>query len=327
MSKLELTLAVSHYDHVIDIVLGRVQVEGIELICMQLPLHDIFQRTVGYADFDIAEMSLAIYVSMRSQGDDRLIALPVFLSRVSRHSAIYVRKDHIKSVADFAGKRIGVPEWAQTAAVYGRGVMAHELGIDLTSIKWVQAGLGEAARAEKVPLKLPKGLDLTPIADRSLTEMLDKGDLDGVIAAVPPECFYTNANVGRFYDNWLEAELEYARKKRIFPIMHALVVKKSVLDKAPWVAGNLFHAFDTARKNSMKRCGHLGATVVPVPWLADAVARAREAMGGDFWPYGLEANRPTLEAFLQFAFEQGVCHRLLKPEEIFPPQTHHAVRV
>ena len=327
MSKLQLTMAVSHYDHVIDIALKRVEVEGVDLNVMELPLHDIFQRTVGFADFDIAEMSMAKYVSMRSQGDDRLIALPVFLSRVARHSAIYVRRDRIRTVADFAGKRIGVPEWAQTAAVYGRGVLAHELGVDLRSIKWVQAGLGQAGRAEKVPLKLPAGLELTAISDRSLTQMLDAGDLDGIVAASPPACFHTNPQVTRFYDNPTDAEMAYAKTKKIMPIMHGLVVKKSVLDAAPWVAGNLFHAFDNARRNSIKRMSDPGATAVPIPWLNDAVRRAQEVMGKDFWPYGIEDNRPTLEAFLQFAHEQGVCHRLMKPEEIFPPQTHQAVRV
>ncbi len=327
MSKLQLTMAISHYDHTVDIVAGRVPIEGVELTCMDLPLHDIFQRTVGWADFDIAEMSTAKYVSMRSQGDDRLVALPVFLSRVARHSAIYVRRDRIKTAADFVGKRVGVPEWAQTAAVYGRGVMQHELGIDLTKIKWVQAGLGEAGRAEKVSLQLPKGLELTPVADRSLTDMLDKGDLDAVVAATPPKCFHSNPDIVRFYDNWLDAEMDYARVKKILPIMHTLVVKKTVLDRAPWAAGNIFHAFDVARKNSVKRCEYLGASVVPIPWVGEAVAKAKKAMGGDMWPYGLEANRPTLEAFLKFAHEQGVCHRLLTPEEIFPPQTHHAVRV
>ena len=327
MAKLDLTLAVSHYDHVLDVVMGHVHAEGIDFTPMDLPLHDIFQRTVGFADFDVAEMSFAKYVSMRSQGDDRLIALPVFLSRVARHSAIYVRREKIKTAADFAGKKIGVPEWAQTAAVYGRGVMAHELGVDLTKINWVQAGLGEAGRAEKVPLKLPDGLKLTPVADRSLTEMLDKGDLDGVVAATPPRCFHSNPNVVRFYDNWLDVEMAYAKTKKIRPIMHILVVKKIVLDRAPWAAGNIFHAFDVARKNSMKRCGNLGATPAPIPWFSESVRRAKEAMGEDYWPYGLEANRPTLEAFLLFAYEQGVCHRHMKPEEIFPAQTHHAVKV
>jgi len=327
MSKLQLTMAVSHYDHMIDIALKRVEVEGIELNMMELPLHDIFQRTVGFADFDIAEMSMAKYVSMRSQGDDRLIALPVFLSRVARHSAIYVRRDRIRTAADFAGKRIGVPEWAQTAAVYGRGVLAHELGVDLRSIHWVQAGLAQAGRAEKVPLKLPAGLEVTAVSDKSLTQMLDSGELDGLVCATPPNCFHTNKDVVRFYENPTEAEMAYAKAKKILPIMHGLVVRKAVLDAHPWVAGNLFHAFDTARRHSVKRMIVPGSTSVPVPWITEAVKKAQEVMGKDFWPYGVEENRPTLEAFLQFAYEQGVCHRLMKPEELFPAQTLQTVRV
>jgi len=327
MSKLQLTMAVSHYDHMIDIALKRVEVEGIDLNMMELPLHDIFQRTVGFADFDIAEMSMAKYVSMRSQGDDRLIALPVFLSRVARHSAIYVRRDRIKTAADFAGKRIGVPEWAQTAAVYGRGVLAHELGVDLRSIHWVQAGLAQAGRAEKVPLKLPAGLEVTAVSDKSLTQMLDCGELDGLVCATPPNCFNTNKDVVRFYENPTEAEMAYAKAKKILPIMHGVVVRKAVLDAHPWVAGNLFHAFDTARRHSVKRMAFPGATSIPVPWITDAVKRAQEVMGKDFWPYGVEENRPTLEAFLQFAYEQGVCHRLMTPEELFPAQTLRTVRV
>ena len=327
MSKLQLTMAVSHYDHVVDIALKRVEVEGVELNMMELPLHDIFQRTVGFADFDIAEMSMAKYVSMRSQGDDRLIALPVFLSRVARHSAIYVRRDRIKTAADFAGKRIGVPEWAQTAAVYGRGVLAHELGVDLRSIHWVQAGLAQAGRAEKVPLKLPAGLEVTAVSDKSLTQMLDSGELDGLVCATPPNCFQTNKDVVRFYENPTEAEMAYAKAKKILPIMHGVVVRKAVLDAHPWVAGNLFHAFDTARRHSVKRMAFPGATSVPVPWITEAVKKAQEVMGKDFWPYGVEENRPTLEAFLQFAYEQGVCHRLMTPEELFPAQTLKTVRV
>ncbi len=327
MSKLQLTMAVSHYDHVVDIALKRVEVEGIDLNLMELPLHDIFQRTVGFADFDIAEMSMAKYVSMRSQGDDRLIALPVFLSRVARHSAIYVRRDRIRTAADFAGKRIGVPEWAQTAAVYGRGVLAHELGVDLRTIHWVQAGLGEAGRAEKVPLRLPAGLEVTPVSDKSLTQMLDSGELDGLVCATPPNCFHTNKDVVRFYENPTEAEMAYAKAKKILPIMHGVVVRKVVLDAHPWVAGNLFHAFDTARRHSVKRMAFPGATSVPVPWITEAVKKAQEVMGKDFWPYGVEENRPTLEAFLQFAHEQGVCHRLMTPEELFPAQTLQTVRV
>ena len=121
--------------------------------------------------------------------------------------------------------------------------------------------------------------------------------------------------------------MAYAKAKKILPIMHGVVVRKAVLDAHPWVAGNLFHAFETARRHSVERMAFPGSTSVPVPWITDAVKRAQAVMGEDFWPYGVEANRPTLEAFLQFAFEQGVCHRLMKPEELFPPQTLKAVRV
>ena len=327
MSKIELTVALSHYDHVMDIFLGNVSVEGATLNVMKLPLHDIFQRTVGFVDFDIAEMSTAKYVSMRSQGDDRIVALPVFLSRVCRHSAIYVRKDRIRSKADFAGKRIGVPEWAQTAAVYARGVLTDEIGVPLTSVKWVQAGLWEPGRAEKVPLKLPAGLDLTPVTDRSISDMLDKGDLDAVIAADAPSCFGKNPEIVRWFANPVEVEMEYVKRTKIFPIMHTVVVRKALLDQHPWLAGNIFNAFNEARRRSIVRVCHGGATVAPLPWLADAVARAKAVLGEDFWPYGVDANRPTLEAFLRWSHEQGVCHRLLTPDELFPPQTHKAVKV
>lgn len=327
LTQITLTVALSHYDHVIDLFLGNVRVEGVRLNMMKLPLHDIFQRTVGFTDFDVAEMSMAKYVSMRSQGDDRVFALPVFLSRVARHSAIYVRRDRIRSAGDFAGKRIGVPEWAQTAAVYARGVLQHEIGVPLTRVQWVQAGLGEPGRAEKVPLKLPAGLELTPVADRSLSQMLDDGSLDAVIAADAPACFGKNPEVVRYFERPTDIEMDYARRTGIFPIMHTVVVRRTLLDANPWLAGNLFNAFTESLRRSMTRITDRGATAVPLPWLTDAVDRAREVLGPNFWPYGIEGSRRTLEAFLGFAHEQGVCHRLLSPEEIFPPQTHRAVRV
>jgi 4,5-dihydroxyphthalate decarboxylase len=206
-------------------------------------------------------------------------------------------------------------------------VLAHELGVDLRSIHWVQAGLAQAGRAEKVPLKLPAGLEVTAVSDKSLTQMLDSGELDGLVCATPPNCFHTNKDVVRFYENPTEAEMAYAKAKKILPIMHGVVVRKAVLDAHPWVAGNLFHAFDTARRHSVKRMIFPGSTSVPVPWITEAVKKAQEVMGKDFWPYGVEENRPTLEAFLQFAYEQGVCHRLMKPEELFPAQTLQTVRV
>ena len=327
MTKTPLTVALTYCDHVADIFLGAVGVEGATLNLMRLPLHDIFQRTVGFVDFDVAEMSTAKYVAMRSQGDDRVTALPVFLSRVCRHSAIYVRRDRIRDASDFAGKRIGVPEWAQTAAVYGRGVLTDELGVPLTSVEWVQAGLGEPGRAEKVALRLPEGLRLTRVADRSLTQMLEAGDLDAVVAADPPDCFGRNPQVARFFDDPTTVEMDYVKRTKIFPIMHTLVMRTALLEAHPWLAGNIFNAFNEARRRSLARVLHQGVTAAPIPWLHEAMARAQAALGDDFWPYGVDANRPTLDAFLRWAHEQGVCARRLTPDEIFPPQTLKAVKV
>jgi 4,5-dihydroxyphthalate decarboxylase len=328
MGKLKLTIAVSHYDHVIDLLIGQVPVVGADLTYLDLPLHDIFLRAIDFGDFDIAEMSFAKYVSMRSQGDDRLIALPVFPARVPRHSSIYIRRGAIKTPADLSGKRIGVPEWAQTAAVYTRGMLADDYGVDLRSISWFQAGQDEAGRGEKVALALPEGLRVTPVPDRSLSEMLLAGDLDAVLAARPFPAFRNkHPDVCRLFEDYVDIEKDYVRRTKIFPIMHTVAVRKALLDDAPWLAANLFTAFEEAKRRSLVRASHQGVPMFPIPWALAAVNEAKAILGEDYFPYGVEANRPTLEAFLRWAHEQGVCHRRLDPAELFPPQTQISVKV
>jgi 4,5-dihydroxyphthalate decarboxylase len=328
MSKLQLTIALSHYDHVIDLLIGQVRAEGVDLNYLDLPLHEVFVRSIEFGDFDISEMSMAKYVSSRSQGDDRLIALPVFPARVARHASIYIRRGAVKSPADLAGKRIGVPEWAQTAAVYTRGMLADEYGVDLGSISWFQAGQNESGRAEKVKLSLPDNIRVTPVPDKSLSDMLVSGELDAVLAARPIPAFTKkHPDVVRLFEDYVGIEKEYVRKTRIFPIMHTVVIRKPLLDQAPWLAGNLFTAFEEAKRRSVSRASHEGVPMFPVPWSLAAVHEAKSILGEDYFPYGVEANRPTLEAFLRWAHEQGVCHRRLTPEELFPPQTQVDVKV
>jgi 4,5-dihydroxyphthalate decarboxylase len=329
VGKLKLTIAVSHYDHVIDLLIGQVRVEGAKLTYLDLPLHDIFLRAIDFGDFDIAEMSFAKYVSMRSQGDDRLIALPVFPARVARHSSIYVRRGGpIKTPADLAGRRVGVPEWAQTAAVYTRGMLADDYGVDLASIAWFQAGQDEAGRGEKVALALPKGLSVTPVPDRSLSELLVAGDLDAVLAARPiPAYRNKHPDICRLFENFAEVEKDYVRRTKIFPIMHTIVVRKALLDEAPWLAANLFTAFEEAKRRSIARVSHEGVPMVPIPWALAAVREAKSVLGDDYFPYGVAANKPTLDAFLRWAYEQGVCHRHLAAEDLFPPQTQISVKI
>jgi 4,5-dihydroxyphthalate decarboxylase len=329
MSKLQLTLAISRYDHVEDLVTGRVPVQGIDLNCLDLPLHDIFFRFIHFLDFDIAEMSMAKYVSMISQQNTDVTALPVFPSRVARHSSIYIRRDGpVRTPADLRGRRVGVPEWAQTAAVYSRGLLMHHFGLDLSSVEWFQAGEDQAGRREKVALKLPSGLKLTPIADKTLANMLVDGELDAILVAQPPQHYLNgHPNIVRMFENYLALEQEYVRETKILPIMHVAAMRKAVVDQHPWTAANLLNAFEIAKNNSLERALYAGVTRFPIPWCFEYARQAQEIWGNDFWPYGIEGNRKTLELFLQYAYEQGVCHRKVSVEELFPAQVHSHYRV
>ncbi len=187
MSALNLSLAIGEYDHVRDVLDGSVRVTGVELTVLRLPIEEIFYRATMFREFDISEMSFAKVIGLHASGDRGFVPLPVFPSRVFRHSSIYVGADSALSrIEDLAGKRIGVPEWAQTAAVYSRGMLAHDCGIDLRSIEWFQAGVNEAGRKEKLKLELPPGIKLTVVPDRSLSEMLVQGSLDAILSARPP---------------------------------------------------------------------------------------------------------------------------------------------
>jgi 4,5-dihydroxyphthalate decarboxylase len=322
VNKRPLTIAFDYYDHVSDLASGRVPVNGVDLTCIQLhPPSQIFYRFLHFREFDASEVSFAKYVSMRASGDDSLQAIPVFTSRVPRHSAIYVRRDGpVHEPVDLGGKRVGIPEWAQTAGVYVRGLLTSAYGVDLRTIDWVQAGIDNAGRAEHANLQLPEGITLRTAPDRNLGEMLVSGEVDAVIAASPPRCFRDgHPNVRRLFEDFADAERAYVVRTGIFPIMHVIAIQSHVLESDPWIAMNLFDAFEEAKRLSLIRARSIGS-LFPIPWSYDAVRKAEEIFGSDFWPYGLEENRPTLDAFLQYAAEQGVCARRLTPDELFPPQ-------
>jgi 4,5-dihydroxyphthalate decarboxylase len=329
MNKLPLTGAMPDYDHVRDIVMGRVQPEGIDFRLLNLPIEEIFYRFLVYKEWDVSEVSFAKYTAFTATGEADFVALPVFPSRVLRQSSLFVRENSsIKKITDLAGKRVGLPEWAQTAAVYSRGFLTDEYGIKLSSIHWVQAGVNQPGRVEKVNVALPEGVTLDRVATKSLNQMLLDGELDAVFAARPPDAFVAgDKRIKRFFDDSQAVEAAYYKKTGIFPIMHAVAVRKHVLDKNPWVARNLFKAFEEARNRSVERALDATATMFPIPWVSDYAARGMELMGEDYFPYGVEKNRKTLEAFLRWAFEQGVCKRHLSVEELFPKQMYSSYRV
>jgi 4,5-dihydroxyphthalate decarboxylase len=234
VTRIPLTLAVSEYDHVTDLVTGRVPVEGVDLTCLNLPIEEIFFRAFVYRDFDASEVSMAKLCSMISQGDNSLAAIPVFPSRVPRHSSIYIcRGGPVNTPADLKGRKVGLPEWAQTAAVYSRGLLVHQYGVPLDSVEWVQAGVDQPGRTEKVKLNLPAGVKLTPRPDKSLSEMLLSGEIDAIFTAHAPQAAVEgHPDIRRLFEDFLEVEMNYVKETGIFPIMHAVAIRREGRDES-----------------------------------------------------------------------------------------------
>lgn len=329
MAALQLSMAVGAYDHLRDLVNGRVRPEGIDLTAMELSVEEIFFRTFSFQEWDIAEFSMAKYVSMTGKGGAPFRAIPVFPSRVFRQSAFYVATaSNIRSAQDLAGKRVGIPEWSQTAGIYARAFLQHQCGVRLADIHWVQAGVNEAGRKEKVSLSLPDGIKVEAISDRSLNQMLLAGDLDAIITAREPEGFVAgHPAIARLWPDYRVVEETYYRETGIFPIMHVIVIRDEVLNRAPWVAMNLLRAFEEAKANGLRRLSTIVNSPIAIPWSFHAYQLAQKVFGDDPWPYGLDANRSTLNAFLQYCHEQGVTQRRLSAEELFPDEVTKVFKV
>ena len=319
---LSLTCAISEYDHARDLASGRVKPEGISLSCLIMPVEEIFFRMLRFGEFDLSEMSMGRYVSILSSGNCPFVALPVFPSRMFRHSSIYIRTDgSVKQPSDLKGKRIGIPEWAQTAGIYTRGMLASQFGVALGEVEWVQAGIHESGREEEVVVHPPAGVTLTRITDRTLNDMILTGEIDALMSAHPPQCVERgDPRVGRLFEDFETYERSYWQETGVFPIMHTILLRKDVFERNRWIAMNLLKAFTEAKERSFERLAEVTASRIPLPWSFLRMQQVKEQFGSDFWPYGVEKNRQTLSAFLEFAFEQGVATRLMTPEELFPPE-------
>jgi len=325
----DLSIALSDYDHVRDLVCGDVDVEGVSLICMRLTVEEIFFRFTRFREWDVSELSMAKYCALRGAGDNSLIAIPVFPSRSFRHSAIYIRPDGPREdPGSLAGARIGFPEWTVTATVYARALLQHEFGVDLTGVRWVQGGTNEAGRIETLPVELPNGINVEPVVDRTLNEMLIAGDIDAIIAPHPPAGFTDGSgDVVRLFADYRAAEEDYYQRTGVFPIMHVLAIQRDVYERNRWIAMNLYSAFDEAKRRSQARAIDAKAPSFPVPWGPANAERAQALVGDDFWPYGVEPNRATLEAFAEYVHEQRVTTRKLHLDELFAPETLQTFRV
>ena len=330
MAKLPLSIALGEYDHTRDVVSGAVPIEGVEPRFLSLSIEEITTRYMRHREFDVCELSFGNYCTLLNAARPEAVAIPVFTSRVFRHSAIYVRGDSaLRSIAELGGKRIGIPQWSQTATIYVRGLLPRH-GVDLDGIDWFQAGVVEPGRAETASLALPPGIRLTERPDRSLTHMLIGGEIDAVISARPPDGLGDGpCQIRPLLADAYGQEVAFWKETGIFPIMHLLVLDRAVYESNRWIARSLLNAFTAAKQRSLHRLDSLKASYLPVGWGREQAAAANRLLfgSGEPWPYGLQANRRTIEAFLGYCREQGLLGRDMRAEDIFAPEALAETRV
>jgi 4,5-dihydroxyphthalate decarboxylase len=318
MGKLQVSLACWDYDRTRGLLDGSIKAEGLEIIPICLPPEEAFWRQVRHKEFDVSEMSLSYYTLFRSQGEDDFIAIPVFVSRIFRHSCIYIStKAGIKKPQDLKGKKLGLPAYQMTATVWMRGLLHHEYGVAPTDVEWFYSR--EDIFSWNPPIKLK--IQRIP-AGATLDEMLQAGEIAALLTARKPPSFAAGSpKVKRLFPNFKEEEIAYYKKTKIFPIMHTIVIKREIYNKHPWIAQNLFNAFTQAKEKCYREMNEAAALKYTLPWLLSEVEEEKAILGEDFWPYGIEPNRPTLEALVQYSHEQGLAVRPMKLEELFAPET------
>ena len=313
-----LAIALGDYDHTRDLVNGRVAAADLKVdwTAVQTP-EEMFARFLEDDEFDGAELSLAVCAILCARGDQRVVPIPVFPARAFRHGAIYVRADGPRSPDELSGATIGIPVWAQTAGVYVRGILASRYGLALEGVDWVQAGVDVPGRRE--PLEVDHGrFAVRSEPQRSLDELLLTGAVDAVISARPPASVErADPRVRRLFADPMAEEISYFQDTGVFPIMHVLALRREALHDHPTAPGSLLSACEEAKRRGLARVAANTVPGVPLPWSATHARAARALIGEDWWPYGLEPNRVTLEAFLGFAAEQQLTDRHLSPDELF----------
>jgi 4,5-dihydroxyphthalate decarboxylase len=319
MSRLPITIATWDYDRVRALTDGRVQVEGCDVNYLTMPVEECFERAFFHGEFEVAEIGFSPHLIALSRGPTPYVAIPVFLSRMFRHSAVYIRTDRgIASPADLSGKVIGVPEYQMSAVMWFRGFLQDEFGIAAKDINWVQAGLENPGRRDKFPLNLPDGFPLVSRNDAVLSGMLANGEIDGIISARQPSCFVSKLpKVARLFPDYRTAEREYYRKSKIFPIMHAVGIRRDIHDKHRWLAASLYKAFLQAKRIAEAEFVETTALKIGLPWVTAEYEATTDVMGQDFWSYGVAPNHKTLSTMARYSYEQGLAVRLLGVEEMF----------
>lgn len=322
MANLKLQIAFWDTDRTRPLIDGTVKPDGIDLDIQILRPRIAFQRMLDDKAFQVSELSLASYTALTARGQSPFVAIPVALSKIFRHSCIYVREGSgIRAPADLKGKRIGTSQWSSTGLVFMRGMLQHDYGVRAQDMHWFMGGLNSFVEPPLIPLNLPKDIRLDFLQHgQTLEQMFDAGELDALLSLYIPKSFANGApHVKRLFSDYKKVEQDYYRRTGIFPIMHTVVLREDVHAAHPWAAASLYRAFCEARDIAVGSLFDTDALKVALPWLIDHVEETWRVFGKDYWPYGIEPNRPTWTAIGQYVHEQGLAPRAVTPEELFVP--------
>lgn len=329
MAKLQVSVAMGDYDRNRALYDGRVQIDGCDPVYMLLNPEEMFFRAMRSQDFDITELSFSSYLVKHAKGDCPYIAVPVFLSRAFRHTSIYVRKDRISKPEDLKGCRIGVPEYQLTAVVWARSILQDDHGVHAEDVTWIRGGIDTPGRPEKIKLDLPPEVKIEAAPEgMTISDMLDKGLIDAFIAPRPPSgAAFSNPNVAWLFDDPTSVAKDYYRRTGIFPIMHVVGIRKELAQQHRWLPAAVFKAFSESKGKALELLADTSATKVTLPFVEEQLKAARETLGQDFWSYGVERNRKTIEAFLHHHHLQGLSCRRVPLAELFDPSTYEAYSI
>ena len=331
MPALTLDLGCGDYDIVRPLRDGAVRAEGMEInfVTINRP-PEVHWRMGMHHEFDAAEMSFGSFVAGRARGDFPFVGIPAFVYRKFRHSCAYVNVNAgINKPEDLKGRRVGVPEWQMTATVWLRGFLQDDYGVRPSDVHWLTGGLESSERKEKVALSLPPEIKIENIASgKTLSDMLVSGEVDALLTAQVPAPYVKRLpQVRRLFVDTRQVEADHFRRTGIFPIMHVMIIREEFYRRHPWVAQSLYKALLDAKAQCIDAVFKNDAIHSVLPWAGPHAEEVRKLMGQDFWPYGVEANRKTLETFLRYSFEQGLTTRLLNVNELFTKETVDMVHV
>ncbi len=313
-----ITAAVGAFDRTLPLLDGRVRVEGYEVSWTSGELESLFSRAFASAEFDVTELSFCNYLIAAARGSCPYVALPIFPTRCFRHHALFIRTDRgIREPKDLEGRTVGLREYTNTVSLVVRGVLQHHYGVDLRRVRW-RVGDIDARERAIADIKVPAitGMDIAHAGDELLADQLASGAIDGLIAYSPPRSL-GRPGVGRLFPRWWEDEHRYFEATGIFPIMHVVALRRSLIERYPTLAPALYDAFCASKDLAVRDLEIEQAPKTMLPWAPVHLAETRRLLGRDFWPYGVQENRVTLEAQIGWALEQGLLQRPVAVDDFF----------